>query len=88
MRMSVASMSGVLEAQQQIIGMQADVIRQMRTREQAREDVPAEDRDNPEAVAKAEALTKLGNAFADEVIPRVARYVDSLPIPGMQGQEN
>jgi hypothetical protein len=81
-RMIIGSMRGVLDAQTQIISMQSEQIKALRQAIQAREESPDDD---PESIAKAEALVKLSDAASEHLIPLVARWMEStggMP-PGM-----
>lgn len=82
-RMIIGSMRGVLDAQTQIISMQSEQIKSLRQAIQAREDSPDDD---PESIAKAEALIKLSDAASTHLIPLVARWMESTGgMPGMPG---
>lgn len=78
MRMVVGSMSTIMGAQQQIIEMQARQITNLHQKDQAREESAADD---PDSIAKAESMIKLTDAVVEHVIPRVAQYLDMIPMP-------
>ncbi|NIP95446.1 MAG: hypothetical protein GWO24_19190 [Akkermansiaceae bacterium] len=82
-RMIIGSMRGVLDAQTQIISMQSEQIKALRQAAQAREEATGDD---PESIAKAEALIKLSDAVSEHVIPIAARWMDATG-PGIPGVE-
>lgn len=77
MRVTVGSVSTILDAQQQIIAIQAKQIENLHIKDQAREDAAGSD--DPDARAKSEAMIRLADVIAQEVVPRAARYIDMMP---------
>lgn len=81
MRMIVGSMDNILSAQQAIITLQAEQMKTLRRREQAREEAEP----NIEQTAKAEAILKVADSLVEHVVPIVAQKITGIGFPGAPG---
>jgi len=85
MRMVLSAMDSVLNAQSVVIESQKKIIEDSYRRERARAEVMAQekaDENDVEKMARAEATLKIGDAFAEHVMPRLAALINNPQPPG------